>query len=432
MCLLLGCCAVFGQDSKIEGWQEKSGFALVKPQAWSQENQAKLVEFQAFIDRTVKEGAVAGYFIFRTSKNPKLQVPAALVVRWVVYPEPVSRMICAEERTEIQKKIDDWKTMSAKFPLAARILEKPLAALGEDVAKFDAGNVKDAGKWVPKVAYYKKKADDLVDLAKMEITRTKKVSAVSLSANQYYIGLEEMAKIEPSVTPQMENVRSLYDSLCRKEARIELCDKLKAPDVTFERSVAYVKALKSLRPEEDEAVVRAIGAWDRSVDQAAKLCSRIDAQRAAFEQELSTKTDATHPVVLSEDLASQASKITGEFVGFPPAIQLPLPLAKAMAACATSLPDVQKDMEARQYLEAKLKIVELEKPASLVGPSTSAAVDLLQKKANVEIERFSSRVSDAKALQAAGKPNDALVKYREAWEIIPDKGVAAQIESLKK
>jgi len=432
MVFLLGGPFGSAQEPEADGWQEKSGFALVKPLAWSQDNLTSVVEFHAFIDRTAKGRKVAGYFVFRTVKTPELQVPSARVVKMVVYPEPLGQLVQKEQRAELQKIIEEYAALGAKYPSVSPLLEKPLAALSADAAKFDAGSVKEGGKWVVRAAFYKKKADDLVALVGMEITGAPKVRALNLSANQYYIGLEEIAGVEPSVKTQLESVRSLYETLRRKEERNELVEKLKAPDVTFENSELFVKTLKTLKPEEDTAVSRFLDEWDRSVERAAKLRERVGVLRVAFEQEMAAKTDTTQPVVVSGDLATRACQITEELKGFPQAIPIPAPLVKAMAVCATSLPDIQKEMEAHGYFEAKSKIGEILNSARLVGPGTAAAVDLLQKKTTAEIEKFEALRDEAKVLQAGGKVKEALIKYREAWAVMPDKDVAARIAALKK
>ena len=429
---LLGGGMGVAQETKGGEWQERSGFALVKPQPWSQDNQASIIEFLAFADRSVKGSKAAGYFVLRTAKTPEMQVPSARVVKLVVYPEPPRDLVRAEHRAALQKIIDEYAAISAKFSSVSPVLEKRLAVLNADAAKFDAGNIKEAGRWAAKSAAYKKKADELASLAQVEMTSAPKVKAYNLSESQYYIGLQQMAAAEPAVKAQLESVRSLYESLCRKEERNELVGKLKAPDVTSENAELYIKTLKSLKPEEDSVLNQFLESWGRSEELAAKLRARIAAQQAAFGKEMAAKTDATQPVVVSADLAARVSQTLEELKGVPQAIPLPVAQAKAMAACASSLQDIQKDMETHRYFDAKGKIVDILKLATLVGSSTAAAVDLLQKKTTAEIEKFESLRDEAKGLQAGGKAKEALIKYNEALAIMPDKDVTAQVASLKK
>jgi len=63
---------------------EKSGIALIKPQAWSKEGEATVFEFQGYIDRA---SGGAGYYEFRT-KLDKRQVPVSRIVKIIIYPDP--------------------------------------------------------------------------------------------------------------------------------------------------------------------------------------------------------------------------------------------------------------------------------------------------------------------------------------------------------
>ena len=170
---------------------------------------------------------------------------------------------------------------------------------------------------------------------------------------------------------------------------------------------------------------------------AAKLSARIDELKSNFEQEMSGKNDATKPVVVSEDLAAGIRQMTEALKEFragspPPAIPVHGSLADSLAACATGLPDVRKQIEAHQYIEGKTLIAGLLGSAATVGPNTSAAVDVLQKQTTSEIRKFEVLRDEAKLLKTGGKTKEALIKYREAWAVMPDKDVAAQIEALKK
>ena len=91
-------------------------------------------------------------------------------------------------------------------------------------------------------AFYKKKADELANLAEEEITSAKNVKSLDLASIQYYVGLEEMAKIEPSVKPQLERVRTLYQSLRRNEARQDPAEKPSSPGTSLNIPQAEVSA----------------------------------------------------------------------------------------------------------------------------------------------------------------------------------------------
>lgn len=436
MAILLGHATAVAQETDGTNWQEKAGLVLVKPQAWSADDLAAVVEFQAFTDRTVRGRQAAGYFIFRNGTSSDLQVPAARIVKMVIFPEPVRELVRAEQRAALQKRIDEYTALGAKFPAAGRPLEKFLTALRADAAKFDGGNVKDESGWVPKSVFYKKKADALAGLAVMDIKSAPKVRSLNLSLNQYFAGLEDLVGIEPSVKAQVDSVRALYERLRRKEERNELMEKLKSPNATFDNSLLYVATLKTLQPAEDPAVSRFLDLWDRSVKKAAKLSAQVAEVRTALEEEMAPKAAPPKAAVISADLVAGIQQAAEDLADFrkgnpPPVIEVPAPMVKALVACSAGLPDIRKEMDARRYYEAKFMLAEISGAASLVGPNTAAAADVFQQKATTEIRKFEALRGEGKALQDTGKKNEAVMKYREAWATMPDKDVAARIESLK-
>lgn len=438
ICSLLACLLpLAGQDVDGSSWQEKPGFALVKPQPWSPDNLANVVEFQAFTDRTVKGRQIAGYFVFRNGKTANSQVPAGKIVKLVVFPAAPAQIARAEQRAALQKIIDEYAALGVQFPAAVPVLEKFLSGLRSDAAKFDAGSVKDGGKWIPGAEYRKKKADELANLLRMEITGAQRVRDLNLMASQYYVGLEDLAKTEPAAKAQLDGVRAQYESLRRKEERSELLAKLVAPNPVFENSELYVRTLKTLKPSEDPAARQFIELWDRSLAKAAKLNSKVEELKQGFEKEMAAKKDPAVPVSPSNDIVARihvASQELNDYrAGTPPAaIQISTPQAEALAACSEGLAGLAKQLEAREYFDAKVTIAGLIAPAGVVGPNTLAVVEELQKQANSEIAKFQSLRDEAKAMQDTGKANEALMKYREAWAVMPDKDVAAIIETLKK
>ncbi len=438
ICGLFSCLLPLGaQDVDGTSWQEKTGFALVKPQPWSPENLATVVEFQAFTDRTVKGRQIAGYFVFRNGKTADSQVPAGKMVKLVVFPPVPAQIARAEQRAALKKIIDEHAALGVQFPAAVPVLEKYLTVLRSDAAKFDAGSVKDEGKWIPGADYRKKKADELANLLRMEITGAQRVRDLNLTNNQYYVGLEDLAKTEPSLKAQLDGVRAQYESLRRKEERNELLAKLRAPDPGFENCELYVRTLKTLKPEEDPAARQFIELWDRSLAKAAKLGSKVEELKQSFEKEMAGKKDPAGSAVVGDDIAARIHVVSQELndyrAGSPPSvIQIPAAQAEALVACSAGLAGLAKQLEAREYFDAKVTIAGLVAPAETVGPKTVAVVEGLQNLANSEIAKFQSLRDEAQAMQSSGKVNEALMKYREAWAVMPDKDVASTIETLKK
>jgi hypothetical protein len=426
---LLSPCAT-AQTADGQRAKDKPGVALVKPQAWSKEDQASVLEFLAFIDRS-------GYFEFRTAKTPKCQISTALIVKLVVYPESPQSLASPEERAALQKATMEFAALSERFPLASRQFDKAAAPLKADAARYDAGNVKVGGQWLLRSVYYKQKAAVLADLLRPELTSAPRIKEIDLPTNQYFVGLQNLAKLEPSVQPDVESVRSLYESLVRKSDREELLNELNSPAITFDQASVLIAKLKTLQPREDARTNLYLQAWDASVASAGRLTKMITDTQAQFESGMPSAEDPGNVPAISPDLSSSLSKLADAAKAFrsgspPRAIRVPLQLADAMLACGEKFPNLGKQIEALEFFDAKIVVDPLTNQADIIGPKTSRIIAALQKKINAGIEKFQALRDEGKMLADNNKPDAALKKFQQAYDIIPARDVAARIEALKK
>jgi len=407
---------------------QRPGIAMVKPQAWSKDDQATVLEFQAVSNHT-------GYYQFRTEKAPAYQVPSAKVVTLILFPESPADITLAAQRAALQKTIDDFTVAGKRFPSAARAVDQAVAPLKADAEKFDAGNVKVNGQWISKAVYFQQKAASLADLLRPEILSAPKIKDLDLSADQYFIGLQELASSEPSVRPVIAGIQSLYDSMVRKQDRAELLRQLKAGGLTFDQAAELVKKLKTLQPQEDASANLFVQSWDTATGKASQLTAQITAVQAQFE---ATVPDASSSApVLNPDLAAAIGKMADAVrqyrSGSPPTeIQVPLQTADAMVALADNLPVLDKQIKARELIDAKSIIDPLLRQADLIGPKAAASLAGTQKKVNGDVEKFLILRNEAKMLADGDKIEPALKKYEQAYAIVAAKDVAAQIEALKK
>ena len=406
------------------------GVALVKPQAWSNDDQVAVVEFSAFTDHS-------GYFEFRTSKSPNFQIATAKIVKLVVYPDSPPSLTNAEQRAALQKSIDEFAALSEKYPSAVRQLERASAPLKADIDKYDAGNVKDDGRWQLRSAYYKQKATALADLLRPELVSAPRIKEVDLTTNQYFLGLQDLAQAEPSVRSVVESVRALYESLVRKSDREELLNQLNSQVITFDQATELIKKLKALQPREDARSNLFVQSWDTAVANAGQLTKQITDTQVQFESSMPAPEDSAKPPVISPGLAASLDKLAGAAKAFrsgspPTAIRVPLQLADAMLACGEKFPALGKQIQAREYLDAKALLDPLINQVEIIGPKTSKALTGVQKKINADIEKFQALRNEGKMLAENDKIEAALKKYQQAYAIIPAKDVAAQIDALKK
>ena len=418
------------QTAAAQGTKEKPGVALVKPQAWSKDDQATVLEFLGFTDHS-------GYCEFRTARTPNYQVATAKIVKLVIYPDSPQSLTTAEQRASLQKTVDEFAALAARFPAAARPMEKAAAPLRADAAKYDAGNVKDGGQWFLRSVYYKQKATVLADLLRPELLSAPRIKELDLSMNQYFLGLQDLAKAEPSVGSVIDGIRSLYESLVRKADRDALLNQLNSPTLGFDQAADLVKQLKDLRPGEDARANLFVQSWDTAVAKAGKLTKQIEDAQTQFENAMPATADSGKVPVIPPDLSSSLEALADAVKAFrsgtpPPSIHVPLQLADAMRSCCEKFPALSKQVQARELIDAKSVLDPLTNQTDIIGPKTSKALSGLQKQLAAGIEKFQALRNEGKMLAENDKIEEALKKYQAAYAIIPAKDVAAQIDALKK
>ncbi len=413
-----------GQDG------ERPGLVLVKPQAWSKPAEARVVEFVDYTDHS-------GYIELRTARSPKYQVPTAKIVKLIVYPKPPVSLENSAERASIQSVIDELSLMVSTFPSAARQINASAAPLKADAVKYDAGSVKLNGAWISRSGYAKQKANALADLIRPELTAAENIKEVDLNMNQYFIGLQNLAKNDPSVKPVVESIRGFYLSLVRKADRDATLAEVTGSGVGFERASDLIKKLEALKPEEDAKVALFIKSWKSAVDKAGELTKKITDARTEFEAAM-TDAGATGaipqlPPALSSTLGNVSDSVKAFRAGNPPSsVRVPMQLADAMLACAEKFPAMAKQIKNRELLDAKSVIDPLTNQAEVIGPQTAKVFQGIQKQLTDDVLKFQSLRNEAKMLAENDKIEEALKKYEAAYAIIPAQDVATQIDTLKK
>ncbi|MBE2204955.1 MAG: hypothetical protein IAE94_11525 [Chthoniobacterales bacterium] len=419
------------QIEDAQGSIDKPGLALVKPQAWSKDEQAVALDFFAYANRS-------GYYVFRTEKSSNHQVATSKIVKLVVYPDPPKFLTTSEQRASLQKSIEELATLAGKFPTAAKQLEdKALAPLKADAVKYDAGSVKDDGQWIPRRIYFRQKALALADLLRPELSAAPNIKEVDLTMNQYYLGIEDLAKSDPSVQAVLDGVRKFYESLVRKADREGILNLLNSTKVGSDEARELVKKLKALKPDEDSRSSLYLRSWDTAAASAEQLTRQITDVQTQFEAAVPTPDESLKLPPLPPELITNVGALSDAIktyrAGSPPsAIQVPLALADALTACGSKFPDLSRQLQSREYFDAKAVVDPLANQADVIGPKTSKLLAELRKKLAGEISKYETLRNEGKMLADNDKIEEALKKYQQAFAIIPSKDVAAQIDSLKK
>lgn len=406
---------------------EKPGLALVKPQAWSSAEQATVVEFTAYTDRS-------GYFEFKTSRSPAYQVPAARMVKMVVYPDPVPELVTASQRAALQKAIDDLTAVAALNGSAKRLLDPYIGSLRDDAGKFDSGNVKEAGTWKTKSSFYRQKADQLVVALKAEMNAAPKIENYNLEESSLYTGLVELAKEEPSLRPTVMGMKTDLEARKRAVRRAALLNEIKASDLTMVRAQAIVAELKTLQPAEDREASGFLARWDAALAAASDVTKRIEDTRENFEKAVAAVDEANpkFPGALVTEVVEAATVADTFQKNAPPALKIPADTARAMNAMVTAVPDAYGKIKAKSLFEAKDLVDPLAAKAMTIGPKSVGAVSALQQTINDGIGSFTRLRDEANLFLSNKKPADALKKFEEAYAIIPTPEMKAQIDTLRK
>jgi len=418
--------------------QERPGIIIVKPQPWSKESDATVFEFQAFIDRTASGSAGAGYFEFRSKQGDKRQIPTSRVVKLIVYPDPqlVREVTKTEDRQLLQNSINDIKAVISKFPATRTYVEPSLKKIEGEAAMYDAGKVKFDGAWISRSDFVKTQAANLVELLKAEIVRASPPSSLDLANDPKYLALVEFSASNPGIKALTAELAASHGKLVRAEKRKTLLQRLTDASMTLPAATEAVNQLKALQPEEDSRSAAFVKLWDAgsatvkgTTEEASTLAKSLETELAA------NKVEDAAPK-LSPELDASISALNDKMtllVASKPPPQLITGSRQALAVCAvgTGVKKLQVIFTEKRYLEAKDLLDNLSRQTPFVGPESTRVVTGLQQFTATKIDEFTRLREEAKLLADSGKKTEALVKYEDAFSVIPDNSVGDEITKLK-
>jgi hypothetical protein len=419
--------------------QEQSGIVLVKPQAWSKDSEAVVMEFQAFTDRTASGAAGAGYYEFRTKSAPKRQIPAGRIVKMVIYPDPklVKEVITQKDRDNLAAVVTDLKATITKFPSTRTYVEPALKKVAEEVALYDSGKVKTKGNWVAREVYVTERARTYASQLKPDIVNAQPPSSFDLVNDPRYIALQELAGAQANVKPLVTELSALHGKRVRGEQRTDLLTKLANPELPFAEAKASVTRLKDLQPDEDPRSAQFLKNWDAAVAKATAINAEGKTLAAALEAEMAAfKSEDQLPQVsaeLDKKIASLGVQLASLAASKPPTSLLgEVAQAQAVTAVAAGFGKLKALVDARQFLEAKDVLDSMGAQSNKIGPETSRVILTVSRTAASAISEFSRLREEAKVQAEANKLAEALAAYEKAYAVIPDPAVGEQIAQLKE
>ena len=418
--------------------QERAGVVLVKPQPWSKNAEATVLEFQSFINRTADGTPGAGYYEFRTKNADRRQVQVGRIVKLVVYPDvqELGEIVSARDRQALISRTEEIKAVVAKFPASRACLDPSIKKLNEELAQYDSGKVKTDGVWVSRQAFVKSKAMKLASLLKAEIVRAKPPSSLDLEADPKFIGLKELAEANPDAKRLAMELSAQFEGLVRAEKRSVLVARLGRSSTSLAEAEDTLDQLKAQQPEEDPKSAACVKIWDSGIATVKATSGEAEEISRLLESEVALGVDDAPPKIspeLEKQISSMSVTIT-RFLATDPPIPLISAVRQAVAVCAAGA-DFQKlkpIFEERRYMEAKDILDDLARNADLFGPETRRAISGLKRQAVGKIEQFTRLRGEAKLLADSGKKPEALARFEAAFSVIPDSDVGRQIAQLKQ
>jgi hypothetical protein len=419
--------------------QERAGIVLVKPQPWSKESEAVVVEFQAFTDRTASGAAGAGYIEFQTKTAAKRQIPTARIVKMVVYPDPklVKEVITMKDRDALAAVAADLKATMTKFPATRTYVQPALDKVTGEVATYDSGKVKTGGTWVAKDIYVAERARNFATQIKPDILKAEPPSSFDLASDPRFLALEDLAKTNASVKPLVTELSALHGNRVRAEQRGKLLTKLADPNLTLQEARTAASQLRTLQPEEDPRTVLFLKNWDAGQAKATAAAEEGKKLAAELETEMAAVKSEDEVPQISEDLDKKITSLNIQLAGFlatkPPAPLL-AEVAQAQAVCtaASGFGKLKGLFDARQFLQAKDILDGIGSQSKRIGPETTRVIVALSRVTASSITEFSRLREEGKVQAEANKPAEALAAYEKAYAVIPDPAVGEQIALLKQ
>jgi hypothetical protein len=427
-----------GQPGDGFSVQERAGVVLVKPQPWSKDAEATVLEFQALINRTADGTPGAGYYEFRTKNADRRQVPIGRIVKLVVYPDvqQLKEIVSPQDRQALVSNIEEIKAVVAKFPVSRTYLDPSIKKLKEELAQYDSGKVKTDGVWVSKQTFVKSKAIKLASLLQADIARARPPSSLDLEHDPKFIGLKEFGETNSDAKRLATEISAQFEKLVRAEKRSDLLARLES-GTSLAEAESTLNRLKTLQPEEDPKSAACVKIWDSGLATVRAASGEAEKISKSLERELASFSADEAPPEISPELEKQISAISAmitRFLAANPPSQLAGAVRQAAAVC-TAGADFKKlraIFEEKRYIEAKDILDELARYTDLFGPETTRAVSGLRRQAVGKIEQFTRLRGEAKLLADSGKKPEALAKFEAAFSVIPDSDVGHQIEQIKQ
>lgn len=423
------------QSSDGRSSSDKSGFALVKPQPWSPENQTSILKFLSYVDRSARGTPGAGYYVFQLPDQSEKQVASAQIVKIVTPTKIPNNITDASDLGSLKKAIEYYNNIGQNFPAAAPFVAEMSKPLLDVQSKFDAGMIKIDGTWQSAVVHQKQsvaKTEGKLNQDLYDAVASKALKAFNLTSNNYYLELLENAKTDPELATRLEALKSRYEQLLAAEELQTLLSKINDPALGSENLAEIIFKLKKI-PSPDSRIRRIL----EQSDLAAEISALSREIKNGLELQYSGSTDPTLPMPLSSDLSAKIQKIETDVTIFkssnpPGGLSIPDKNIEAEILFSKNITDLNSALKSRNYSKAESYATPLVGASALIGPKTNDSMKGILSLVTTKLATFTKLRDEAAMLAQAGKKKEALAKYSEAVTVMPDSQISAKIEDLKK
>lgn len=417
--------------------KEVPGLALVKPQAWSKDSEASILEFTGYIDRSAVGHGGAGYFEFRLRSGQRRQVDVARVVKVVEYPDPsrVENVLDARDREKIEATLRELEAIIAKFPATRTYLQQPMRDFATLLESYDAGKVKYQGAWMPRSVYAESQARRYAALIKEDIEAARPPGSHDLRMDPKFLELDVLAKDSPVAARLAKELRERNEALAQGERRRQILEKLGDAGLPLAACRKLLEELAGLQPLEEDGSLKALERWQSAIQQAEALDAAARPLAEAIETKLANASDPASPPTLDSETAVAASALAGKIEswqasGPPPPTREILEKAEAVAATAQLVSRLPTYLQSRQLLELQNILDTQGLVAAATGPATREFLQRLRKWAGERVEAFVAAREQGRQFAQNGQLAEARAKYEEALAIIADESLAKALQQL--
>ena len=410
---------------------EKQGFALVKPQAWSSPANAELVRFTAFTDRTAQGSSGSGYFVLRLPSGTNKQVANACLVKLVFKPEMPKNLLDDSQRQTLQKNIEDLVLTSTNLPTSRAILNEYLKPLQAAAARYDSSEVMENGVWLTRQKYNSAVVLKLEPKLHLAMLNARMKKEFDLAGHPDFLKLSEFAVKDATLRGRLDKMLAEYATLVSSENQAEILARLQS---SLSRADAD-RLIEQLKEFPDPSL-RTASVLKQS-ETAVELSKDIELVKQEIES-LWSRDDLAQGKLpqLSADLSKRIGSLAGKVkvfqAGLPPAgLWVPTAMLDSSVALRDGLNVLQAQFEARAYRTMVETVNKLLPAVISIGPKTRDAFGLIKVYPNVVISKFSKLVEEGKNLLAAGDKKNALSKFEEALDLMPDSDIETRLLEIK-